>query len=97
MQVHSKSEVFFFFTLLKVNPGGFIPTTKCPRGAVLMGVKGSMKYRELNGSEGKGSPIRVEALDIARGGVDSAVFGYVGISRERIGGVISIPLAAAAG
>jgi hypothetical protein len=82
-----------FLQLLGVNPAGFRPTTKVPRGGIVMGAKGAQKFRELPGSGGKGSPIRVEALDVARGGVDSAVYGYVGISLERPGGVISVPLA----
>jgi hypothetical protein len=81
-----------FLALLKIDPAGFIPTTKVPRNRMVVGVRNAMKYRELPGTGGKGSPIRVEALDIARGGVDSAVFGYVGISTERPGGVLSIPL-----
>jgi hypothetical protein len=85
-----------FLRLLKVNPEQFRTTTKVPRGKVIVGAKGAMKYRELPGAEGKGSPIRVEALDVARGGVDSAVYGYIGISRERVGGVLSVPLEAAA-
>jgi hypothetical protein len=81
-----------FLALLKVDVGSFLPTVKVPRGQVVMGVRNAMTYRELGG----GAPIRVEALDVARGGVDSAVYGYVGISVERAGGVISVPLAAAA-
>jgi hypothetical protein len=80
-----------FLALLKVNPESFIPTIQVPQGQVILGVRNAMTYRELGG----GSPIRVEALDVARGGIDSAVYGYVGISQERPGGVISVPLAAA--
>lgn len=81
-----------FLALLKVDPSKFLPTIQVPKGRVILGVKNAMTFRELGG----GSPIRVEALDVARGGIDSAVYGYVGISLERAGGVISVPLAAAA-
>ena len=40
-------------------------------------------------------PIRVEALDVARGGIDSAVYGYWATLHVRPGGIISVPLAAA--
>lgn len=43
-------------------------------GKVLVGTKASHTLFEL-----PGSPIRVDALDIARGGVDSALFGYYAI------------------
>lgn len=81
-----------FLQLLKVDPNNFLPTIQVERGNVVLGVRNGMEFREL----GNGSPIRVEALDVARGGVDSAVYGYVGISLQRAGSVISVPLAAAA-
>jgi len=86
-----------FLALLGVTPDRFQPHIKVPAGQLVAGVKPAMKFRELPGTGGKGSPIRVEALDVARGGVDSAVFGYVGISLERPGGVLSVPLAEPAG
>jgi hypothetical protein len=42
---------------------------------VLVGAKGSATVLEL-----PGSPVRVDALDLARGGVDKAAFGYLGVS-----------------
>jgi hypothetical protein len=80
-----------FLALLKVNPGSFMRSSLVPQGQVIMGVKQATTFREL----GNGAPIRVEALDVARGGIDSAVYGYVGYSHDRPGGVISVPLAAA--
>jgi hypothetical protein len=82
-----------FLALLKVDPNRFMRTSEVPQGAVVLGVKRASKFREL----GNGAPIRVEALDVARGGIDSAVYGYVGYSHERPGGIISVPLAASAG
>jgi hypothetical protein len=82
-----------FLALLKVNPDNFMRTQEVAQGSVVMGVTQAMTFRELGG----GSPIRVEALNVAQAGVDSAVYGYTGISGDRPGGVISVPLAAPAG
>jgi hypothetical protein len=62
-----------FLALLKVRPENFMRTQEVPPGPVVMGVKPAMTFREL----GNGAPIRVEALDVAQAGVDSAVYGYV--------------------
>lgn len=43
-------------------------------GTVLVGTRSAATFYELGG----GAPIRVQALDIARGGVDAGVFGYGG-------------------
>jgi hypothetical protein len=56
-----------------------------------MGTRRALEWYELPGA----APIRVEALDVARGGIDSAVFGYWGTLHVRPGGIISVPLAAA--
>jgi hypothetical protein len=56
-------------------------------------VKPALTFYELGG----GAPIRVEALDVARAGIDSAVYGYWATLLNRPGGIISVPLAAAAG
>lgn len=77
-----------FLGLLKVAPENFTATSAVPAGRVVLGVKMAMTFRELGG----GAPIRVEALDVARGGIDSAVYGYAGYSHDRPGGVISVPL-----
>jgi hypothetical protein len=82
-----------FLALLKVHPDNFMRTQEVAQGSVVMGVTPAMTFRELGG----GSPIRVEALNVAQAGVDSAVYGYTGISGDRPGGVISVPLAAPAG
>lgn len=51
----------------------FIPSVDLPDDTVLVGVKSAVTVHELGG----GAPIRVEALDIAKGGVDAGVFGYL--------------------
>jgi hypothetical protein len=63
-----------------------------PAGSLIMGVRPAISFYELGG----GAPIRVEALDVARAGVDSAVYGYCGTLVNRPGGVISVPLVPAA-
>jgi hypothetical protein len=49
-----------------------VPHTALNAGDVLVGARDAVTVHELGGS-----PIRVNALDIAKGGVDEAVFGYV--------------------
>lgn len=80
-----------FLSLLKVNPEGFMRSALVPKGTVIAGVKPAATFRELGST-----PIRVEAQDIARGGVDRGLFGYTGISMDRPGGIISLPLTSAA-
>jgi hypothetical protein len=82
-----------FLSLLNVTPGNFQRSNKVPAGSVILGVKQAVEFYELPGA----APIRVEALDVARGGIDSAVYGYWGSLHVRPGGVISVPLASAAG
>ncbi|KAF0258767.1 Phage capsid family protein [Clavibacter michiganensis subsp. michiganensis] len=49
-----------------------VPHAGIAAGNVLVGAKEAVTVAELGGS-----PIRVNAIDIARGGVDEALFGYV--------------------
>jgi phage head maturation protease len=81
-----------FLSQFGVSPGSFLRTNKVPAGAVVLGVKRALEWYELPGA----APIRVEALDVARGGVDSAVYGYWGTLHVRPGGIISVPLTPAA-
>jgi hypothetical protein len=71
-----------------VAPGSFDHHPEVPAGEVILGVKKAAKFRELGG----GSPIRVEALDVARAGIDSAVYGYTARYQVRPGGIIRVPL-----
>lgn len=80
-----------FLSLMNVTPGSFQRSSLVPAGEVVMGVRRAIEWYELPGA----APIRVEALDVARGGIDSAVYGYWGSLHVRPGGVISVPLAAA--
>jgi hypothetical protein len=70
----AQKDVSAFLDLLGVDPRKFIAVndaTMAP-GAVVAGVKEAATFYELPGA----SPVRVEALDIARGGIDEALFGY---------------------
>jgi hypothetical protein len=80
-----------FLSLMGVQPGAFLRRSNVPAGTVILGCKPALEWYELPGA----APIRVEALDVARGGIDSAVFGYWGTLHVRPGGIISVPLAAA--
>ncbi|SEM73469.1 hypothetical protein [Cryobacterium luteum] len=55
---------------------GFIirPSASIAAGKVLVGAREAVTVYEL-----PGVPIRVDALDLARGGVDKAAFGYAGV------------------
>lgn len=50
-----------------------LPEPSLDPGTVLVGCKAAATVHEL-----PGSPIRVEAIDVAKGGIDSALFGYLG-------------------
>lgn len=52
------------------------PDASLAAGQVLVGAKSAVTVHELGGD----SPIRVEALDIANGGVDAGVFGYYAVN-----------------
>lgn len=51
-----------------------IPSTDLAPKNVLVGARNALTVREL-----PGAPIRANALDIARGGIDEALFGYLGV------------------
>ncbi len=50
------------------------PSASIAAGKVLVGAKGAATVYEL-----PGAPIRIDALDLARGGIDKAAFGYLGV------------------
>jgi hypothetical protein len=82
-----------FLALLGVQPGGFQRSNLVPKGAVILGVQQASSFYELGG----GAPIRVEAVDVGRAGIDAGVYGYVGTMENRPGGIISVPLVPAQG
>lgn len=59
------------------------PSSQMKSGEVLVATHDAVTVHEL----GNGAPIRVEALDIARGGVDEGVFGYYAVNVHDAGGL----------
>jgi len=60
------------------------PSNQVPAGAVVAGVRQAGTFYEL-----PGVPIRVEAIDIARGGIDEALFGYWATLLHDARGIVS--------
>lgn len=60
-----------YLELFGVDPAKFLASNLVTAGTVIAGMTGAGTFYELGGP-----PIRVEALDIARGGIDEALFGY---------------------
>lgn len=67
----TNNEAPAYLTQLGFDWSKLVATNQHPAGSVIAGVKAASTFYEL-----PGSPIRVEALDIARGGIDEALFGY---------------------
>ena len=80
----SASEVSAFIDLLGVSPDQFTPTAAVAAGVVAAGVKPAATFYEL-----PGSPIRVETVNLANGGVDGGVFGYYATLLNAAKGVVS--------
>lgn len=68
-----------------------IPSAALSKGETLVLTKSAATVHEL-----AGSPIRVEALDISRGGVDSAIYGYYALNVHDKGGLALVTAAGAA-
>ncbi|WP_069160076.1 phage major capsid protein [Nocardia altamirensis] len=60
-----------YLELLGIDPRNFVDSEFVPAGTVVVGARPAATFYEL-----AGSPIRVETVDIARGGRDGALFGY---------------------
>lgn len=68
--------------ILNIDPSNFKASASVPRGTVVAIAKPAMSFREL-----PGVPIRVDAIDLARGGRDTGVFGYWATWEEFVGGI----------
>lgn len=68
-----------------LDPSSWEPTDFVPSGTVLLGTKNAVTHYELSGS-----PLRVEAEHIAKGGRDAALFGYTAKMLNRPEGLRSI-------
>jgi hypothetical protein len=62
---------------------GIVPDARLAPGAIIVGDKAGATAWEL-----PGVPIRVDALDLAKGGVDRAFFGYIGVGVTAPGVVV---------
>jgi hypothetical protein len=72
-----------YLEVFGVTPDKIMVAPGVPAGTVVAGAKVATKFRELSGS-----PIRVEALRIANGGVDGGLFGYYATEEVFAGGVV---------
>lgn len=84
------SDVSAFLSALGIDPSKFTATNAVPAGSVIAGVKAAGTFREL-----PGSPIRVETVDLANGGVDGGVFGYYATELHNAKGIVEVTIAAA--
>jgi hypothetical protein len=67
----TNDDVPAYLELLGIDPRNFTDSEFVPAGTVVVGAKPAATFYEL-----KGSPIRVEAVELAKGGRDGALFGY---------------------
>ena len=71
--------------LLGLSPENFVQDQNLPSGTVIAGVRQAATVRTL-----PGSPIRVEAQNLTRAGVDEAFFGYWAIEEHHTSGIVSV-------
>ncbi len=79
-----------FLEVFGITPAKFIPAAGVAAGTVVAGVRSATKFRELSQT-----PIRVEAINLAKGGIDGGVFGYYATEQLQVGGIASATFAAA--
>jgi hypothetical protein len=78
-----------FMAMFGVDPDKFIASSSITTGLVYAGMKGAGTFYELGGS-----PIRVEALDLVKGGVDEAFFGYYATILHDSRGIVKVDISA---
>lgn len=79
-----------FLDMFGITPQGFMASPDVAAGTVIAGVKQAATVRTV-----PGSPIQVEAQNIANGGVDLGAFGYWAIEKHSTVGIQKIKAAAA--
>jgi hypothetical protein len=79
-----------FMSMFGVDPEKFIASSSVATGFVYAGMKNALTWYELGG----GSPLRVEALDLVKGGVDEAFFGYYATLLHDARGIVKVDLTA---
>lgn len=67
-----------------------VPESRIEAGSALVTTREAATVHELGG----GTPIRVQALDVAHGGVDAAVFGYMAVNIHDAAGLAMVKPAA---
>lgn len=78
-----------FMAMFGVDPEKFIASSNVTTGLVYAGLKGAGTFYEL-----PGSPIRMEALDLVKGGVDEAFFGYYATILHDARGIVKVDITA---
>ncbi len=74
-----------YLKLFSFEPERLTPSEHVPAGKVVVGAKQAVTFYELGGS-----PIRVEAVNLAHGGRDAALFGYYATLLHDDGGLVTI-------
>ena len=82
-------EVLAYLELWGIDPKNFKSSPDVAAGEVYAGVKAAATLRTL-----PGSPVRVEAQNLANGGVDEAFFGYWAIEEHATSGIAKVAFAA---
>jgi hypothetical protein len=78
------AEIPAYLEVFGVTPDKFVAAPGVAVGTVVAGTKLATKFRELTET-----PIRVEAIDVANGGMDTGVFGYYATEATFPGGIVS--------
>lgn len=81
-----------FLDLLPFPPNRLIRTKLVEAGTVIVGAKQAVSWYER-----AGSPIRVETVDLAHGGIDGGVFGYYATLLNNAGGLVSVAIGSGGG
>lgn len=74
-----------FLDMFNIKPENLRGDSAVPVGTVVVGAKPAKTVRTL-----PGSPVRVDAQDLAKGGVDEAFFGYWAIETHHSGGIVKV-------
>lgn len=84
---YGQFDVPAFLKTFGIEPGNFQTSEILPEGSVYVGAKNALDFYEL-----PGSPIRVTAEDVAKGGRDCALFGYWGTLQHSAGGIVKVAI-----
>lgn len=83
----TNDDVPAYLSLLGIDPGSFVDSEFVPAGTVVVGARPAATFYELNGS-----PIRVEAVELAKGGRDGALFGYYATLLHNAKGIAKVTI-----